>query len=162
MDCYIHMNRWFVMVCPSKWRVNDKYWFRPNLCNPLLEMVTLYIIEIFSNGTKTTHYSPPFSRSVLWFNAVFITCYLIHNSYVFVWCLFVSLFVSLFVCLPWTFRPTREYFIHMETSTWPMKAFTFWPILSTHSHWGVGLLKRVTPTVTQDIRLYGHLQVGVF
>ena len=77
------------------WKVNDQYWLRPNLCNPLLEIVTFYISEIFSNSSKTTHYRPPFSRSVLWFNAIFhmLFWYIIHK-FLFYVCLFVSNFSS--------------------------------------------------------------------
>ena len=42
-------------------------------------------------------------------------------------CLFVS----------WGFR---EFFTHMETSPWPVKECTFWPILGTHGHWAVSVL----------------------
>ena len=34
-------------------------------------------------------------------------------------------------CLSWIFRPTREFFTHMETSPLPVKGCKFWPMLST-------------------------------
>ena len=37
-------------------------------------------------------------------------------------------------CLFRVFRPTQEFFTHMETSTLPMKGCKFWPIHSTHGH----------------------------
>ena len=51
------------------------------------------------------------------------------------------------------FRPTREVFIIMETSPLPLKAFTFWRTLGTHSHWAVMDFCRATHTVTRGIRL---------
>ena len=54
----------------------------------------------------------------------------------------------------WGFRPTRECFTHMETSTWPVKGCKFWPMLRTHGHWAVRVLWLATPTETRDIRLW--------
>ena len=55
--------------------------------------------------------------------------------------------------LIWVFRPTREFFSHIETSPLPVKVCKFWPILGTYAHWTVRVLKRATPTVTRSIRL---------
>ena len=46
------------------------------------------------------------------------------------------------------FRPTQEFFTHLETSPLPVKGCKFLPMLGTHGH---SLL--ATPTVAQDIRL---------
>ena len=47
-------------------------------------------------------------------------------------------FVCLFVCLFGVFRPTREFFIHLETSPLPAKGCKFWPIsaLMIIEQWG--------------------------
>ena len=45
------------------------------------------------------------------------------------------------------FRPTREFFTHMETSPLPLKGWKFLPMLG---HWAVRVLQRVTPN--------GHLR----
>ena len=43
--------------------------------------------------------------------------------------------VGYFVCVfLGGFRPTREFFTHMETSALPMKSCTFGPMLGTHGH----------------------------
>ena len=55
-----------------------------------------------------------------------------------------SVAMSLFV---WGFRPTRYFFIHMETSPMLVKGCKFWPMLGTSGHWAVRVLKRATPTV---------------
>ena len=34
------------------------------------------------------------------------------------------------------FRPTREFFSHMETSPMPVKGCKFWPLFGTHEQWG--------------------------
>ena len=57
------------------------------------------------------------------------------------------------ICLFVVYRPTREFFTHMETSPLPVKGCKFWPMLGTHGHWAVRVLQRTTPTVTRDIRL---------
>ena len=50
----------------------------------------------------------------------------------------VSLYIVLIVCLFGFFRPTREFFTHMETSLLsPLKDCKFWPVLDTHGHWYV-------------------------
>ena len=51
-------------------------------------------------------------------------------------CSFVRLFVRsgflcVFVCLLWVFRPTREFFSHIETLPLPAKGFKFWPNIGT-------------------------------
>ena len=51
-----------------------------------------------------------------------------------------------FVCLG-VFRPTREFFSHLETSPLPVKGCKFWPILGTHGHWAVR--SEATCTVTR-------------
>ena len=33
------------------------------------------------------------------------------------------------------FRPTREFFIHLETSPLPVKGCKFWPMLGTYGQW---------------------------
>ena len=38
------------------------------------------------------------------------------------------------------YRPTREFFTHMETSPLPVKGCKFWPKLGTHGHWTVRVL----------------------
>ena len=38
-----------------------------------------------------------------------------------------------FVCCLGFLRPIRDFFIHLETSTLPLKGYKFWPILGTHS-----------------------------
>ena len=38
----------------------------------------------------------------------------------------------------WDFRPTREFFTHMETSPIPVKGFKFRLMLGTYSHGGNG------------------------
>ena len=40
------------------------------------------------------------------------------------------------VCLFVIFRPTREFFTHLETSPLPMKGYKFRPILMAVEHWG--------------------------
>ena len=45
---------------------------------------------------------------------------------------------NLLVCLFEVFRPTREFFTHMETSPLPVKGCKFWPMLGTHGHWAGG------------------------
>ena len=40
-------------------------------------------------------------------------------------------------CLSGFFRPSREFFTHMEL---PVKGFKIWPILETHGHWSVKVL----------------------
>ena len=45
------------------------------------------------------------------------------------------------ICLfVWVFRPTWEYFIHMETSPLPVKGSKFLPMLGTHGHWAMSVL----------------------
>ena len=56
-----------------------------------------------------------------------------------------SLSVNMFVCLFVVFRPTREIFSHMVTSHLPVKGCKFWPMLGTHGHWVLRVLKRATP-----------------
>ena len=59
------------------------------------------------------------------------------------------LFVYLFV----EFRPTQEFFTHLEMSPLPVKDCKFWPKLGTHSHWAVRVLERAKPAVTRVNRL---------
>ena len=42
----------------------------------------------------------------------------------------------------------------METSPLPTKGCKFLPFLGIHGHWAMRVLKRATPTMTRDIRLY--------
>ena len=70
------------------------------------------------------------------------------SCYMYVWCPF-SINVRcyfftwwnidlIFVCaLFLSFRPTREFFTHMETSPLPVKGCKFWLVLGTHGHWAV-------------------------
>ena len=51
------------------------------------------------------------------------------------------------------FRPTREFFTHMETSLLPVKGCNFWPVLETHGHSSLRVLERVTSSATRGIRL---------
>ena len=47
----------------------------------------------------------------------------------------VSFFRLILICLFVVFRPTREFFTHMETSPMPVKGCKFLPImLDTHGH----------------------------
>ena len=41
----------------------------------------------------------------------------------------------------------------MKTSPLPVKGCTFWPIIGTHDHWSMSVLKRSTPSMTHDIPL---------
>ena len=43
-------------------------------------------------------------------------------------------------CLFGVFRPTREFFTHMEKSPLPVKGCKFWPMLGTRGHWAVRVL----------------------
>ena len=61
----------------------------------------------------------------------------------------------LFVCSSRVYRPTREFFTHMETSLLPVK---FWPVLGTHGHWAVRVLYGATPTKTGASVYNGHLR----
>ena len=38
------------------------------------------------------------------------------------------------VCLFGVFRPTREFFTHLETSPFPLKCFKLWTLLGTYGH----------------------------
>ena len=51
------------------------------------------------------------------------------------------------------FRPTREFFTHIETSPLPVNGCKFWPMLGTYGHWAVRVLQCSAPTVTREIRL---------
>ena len=42
-----------------------------------------------------------------------------------------------------------------------MKGFKFRPVIRFHGHSAVRILKRATPALTQEIRLYGHLRGSV-
>ena len=42
-----------------------------------------------------------------------------------------------FICLFGVFRPTREFFTHLETSPLPVKGCKFWPMVGTYDHWAV-------------------------
>ena len=60
----------------------------------------------------------------------------------------------IFVCLFFgVYRPTQNFFTHMETSPLPVKDCKFWSMLGTHDYWAVRVLWRATPTVTRGIRL---------
>ena len=50
----------------------------------------------------------------------------------------------------WYFCPIQEFFSHIEPL---LKGCKCWPILGTHSHWTVRVLKRTIPTVKWTIRL---------
>ena len=56
----------------------------------------------------------------------------------------------MFLCLCGIYRPTRESFTHMRMSPLPVKGCKFRPMLGTHGHWAVRVLKRATPTMTQE------------
>ena len=82
---------------------------------------------------------------------------------------FLSLYryIRLFVGL----RPTRKFFTHMETSPLPVKGIKFWPLLGTHGHWVVRVLKRATPEcdtehpfimVISEESLHSHLLPSVW
>ena len=43
----------------------------------------------------------------------------------------------LYVCLIGVWRPTREFFTHMESSPLPVKDCKFWPMLGTYDHCGI-------------------------
>ena len=60
-----------------------------------------------------------------------------------------------YVCLSGVFRPTQEFFTHLEMSPLPLNGCKFWPMLSTYGHWAVRVLKRATSTVR------GHLFIMV-
>ena len=45
-----------------------------------------------------------------------------------------------FVCLFGVIRPTRDFFIYMETSPLPVKGCKFLPLLVNHGHWAVRVL----------------------
>ena len=49
------------------------------------------------------------------------------------------------------YHPTWEFFTHMETSPLPVKGCKFWPMLGSHGHWAVRVLKRATPTVNTGL-----------
>ena len=51
------------------------------------------------------------------------------------------------------FRPTGEFFTHMETSLLPVKGCNFWPVFETHGHSSLRVLERVTSSVTRGIHL---------
>ena len=44
------------------------------------------------------------------------------------------IWLHLIVCLFRGFRPTREFFTHMETSSLSVKGCKVWPLLCTHGH----------------------------
>ena len=74
--------------------------------------------------------------------------YIIRRIYVF--------WYVLFVCLFWVYRPTREFFTHMDTSPLPVKGCRFWPMLDTHGHWAVFI--KVPPLLWHGASIYnGHL-----
>ena len=83
----------------------------------------------FKNDTLNIFYLVLFIKNDLWAANNFVS-----PKGVFKVCLFVCLFVWLFG----DFCPTREFFIHLETSPLPVKVFRFWPLLSTHviKQWG--------------------------
>ena len=39
------------------------------------------------------------------------------------------------------FRPTRQFFTHMETTPLPIKGCKCWPMLGTRGHWAVRVLR---------------------
>ena len=51
-------------------------------------------------------------------------------------CMFVRMLKCFLVCLE-CYRPTREFFTHIETSPLSVKGCKFWPILSPSGHWKV-------------------------
>ena len=67
-----------------------------------------------------------------------------------------------FVCwFVWIFSTHSICFTHLETSPFsliktpplPVKGCKSWPLLGSHGHWAVRVLLRVTPNVTEGIRL---------
>ena len=68
--------------------------------------------------------------------------------------LLCSLVDLLFFCCFFLFsvyRPTREFFTHMETSPWPVKGCKFWPMLGTLGRCPLKVFWAATPTVTPGI-----------
>ena len=59
-----------------------------------------------------------------------------------------------FHCLFGVYHPTEKCFTNMEMSPWPVKGCNLWPMLGTHGHRAVRILKRATSSVTRDIRLW--------
>ena len=53
-----------------------------------------------------------------------------------------------------SFRPTRELFTHLETSSLQVKSSKCWPIICSHGHWTTRVIKRAKLTVTRDIHLW--------
>ena len=53
--------------------------------------------------------------------------------------------------------PTREFFIYMETSPFPVRGCKFWTMFGTHGHWTRRVLWCVTPTVTRAYVYNTHL-----
>ena len=51
------------------------------------------------------------------------------------------------------FRPTREFFTHIETSPLPVKGCKYWTMLGMKGHWAVGVLKRDTGHQTTCIMI---------
>ena len=51
------------------------------------------------------------------------------------------------------FRPSREFFTHLETTPSTVKGCKFWPMLGTLGQWAVRVRWRAKPTVTRGIRL---------
>ena len=66
----------------------------------------------------------------------------------------VSIIVAKFVCLFGVFRPTREFFSHIEKSPLPAKGCKFWPMLGTYGHWAVRIFSVPHFTVARGIHLW--------
>ena len=67
--------------------------------------------------------------------------------------------IRLFVCMFGGYRPTRKFFTHIETSSLPVKGYTFWPMLGTHDHWAVRVLYSVPHALWHGASVYnGNLR----
>ena len=65
---------------------------------------------------------------------------------------FFEFCVCVCVCLGF-FRPSREFFTHLETTPSTVKGCKFWPMLGTLGQWAVRVRWCAKPTVTWGIRL---------
>lgn len=65
---------------------------------------------------------------------------------------------KIFVCLGFLVHIDNFSLIWRRHRPLPVKGCKFGPLLDTDDHWAVRALKRATPTVIQNIRLYGHLR----
>ena len=62
------------------------------------------------------------------------------NVYLPIWFFFVMVWVF--------FRPIREIFSHMESSSLPLKGCKFWPKLATKDHWALKVPERASSSET--------------